>query len=271
MKRRAKTDRSGPAEPNPRDAHLIAHFVQLIDYHTKYRRAPRFDAFADHLNHVEQFEEDAVQLKTRLEHTEARRRGRSIEADIKHAAKHRDREINRLVASFRKHGDLARRFDLVLSIPTIGERTVLRAKYRDRPRPQGQGWPGPLRCRQHRLGRLQPIRASRPRVEFSRTDRASGEAYTELATLMVAGNPQLHTHVAIPNVVLTKDGRVSGLDLQRLAGRVHAQDSPHSDRAESLGEHRLFGEHGGEAFDQREQPLRWHGGDQVVEHAALAK
>jgi transposase InsO family protein len=38
-------------------------------------------------------------------------------------------------------------------------------------------------------------------------------------------------------------------------------DSPHSDCPESIGEYWLFGEHGGEAFDQREQALRWHGGD----------
>ncbi|WP_265887131.1 MobF family relaxase, partial [Roseomonas mucosa] len=63
--------------------------------------------------------------------------------------------------------------------------------------------------------------ASRPTAEVARTDPATGRAYTELVTLKVAGDPQLHTHVAIPNVVLTADGRVGGLDLQRLAGRVH--------------------------------------------------
>ena len=63
--------------------------------------------------------------------------------------------------------------------------------------------------------------ASRPTVEVARTDRLTGQAYTELVTLKVAGDPQLHTHVAIPNVVLAEDGRVGALDLQRLKGRVH--------------------------------------------------
>jgi len=63
--------------------------------------------------------------------------------------------------------------------------------------------------------------ASRPTVEAARVDPKTGEAYTELVTLKVAGDPQLHTHVAIPNVVLTASGRVGGLDLQRLEGRVH--------------------------------------------------
>ena len=40
-------------------------------------------------------------------------------------------------------------------------------------------------------------------------------------TLKVAGDPQLHSHVAVPNVALTDTGRVGGLDLQRLEGRVH--------------------------------------------------
>ena len=64
--------------------------------------------------------------------------------------------------------------------------------------------------------------ASRPTVETARVDPKTGEAYTELVTLKVAGDPQLHTHVAIPNVVLTTAaGRIGGLDLQRLEGRVH--------------------------------------------------
>ena len=62
--------------------------------------------------------------------------------------------------------------------------------------------------------------ASRPTVELARTDPATGERYTELVTLKVAGDPQLHTHVAVPNVVLTEGGRVGALDLQRLDGRV---------------------------------------------------
>lgn len=63
--------------------------------------------------------------------------------------------------------------------------------------------------------------ASRPTVEVPRQDAATGEAYTELVTLKRAGDPQLHTHVAVPNVVLIDSGRVGGLDLQRLEGRVH--------------------------------------------------
>lgn len=66
--------------------------------------------------------------------------------------------------------------------------------------------------------------AARPTVEVVRT-ASDGERYTELYTLKaggsrVAGDMQLHTHTAIFNVVLTEEGRVGGLDLAQLEGRV---------------------------------------------------
>lgn len=41
-----------------------------------------------------------------------------------------------------------------------------------------------------------------------------------MVELKIAGDPQLHTHVAVLNMVLTEDGRVGALDLQQLRGRV---------------------------------------------------
>ncbi len=32
-----------------------------------------------------------------------------------------------------------------------------------------------------------------------------------------------------------------------------------------------FGEHGGEPLDQRQQPLVWHRGDEIVKHAPLTE
>ncbi len=61
---------------------------------------------------------------------------------------------------------------------------------------------------------------SRPTVEIARTDE-HGQAYTELLTLKAAGDPQLHTHVAVHNVVLTDTGRVGAMDLDKLQGRIH--------------------------------------------------
>jgi len=62
--------------------------------------------------------------------------------------------------------------------------------------------------------------AARPTVEIGRVD-TNGAAYTELVTLKVAGDPQLHTHVAVPNAVLTPSGHLGSLDLLGMEGRVH--------------------------------------------------
>jgi hypothetical protein len=61
---------------------------------------------------------------------------------------------------------------------------------------------------------------SRPTVEIARSDPVTGEPYTELVTLKVAGDPQLHTHVCCPATVLADD-RVASPDFKRLKGRVH--------------------------------------------------
>lgn len=114
--RRAKNDQL--------DAQLIAHCVHLLDAPDHTPPDPRFDAFAEHLTFIEQCEEDIVRLKTRLEHTPARLR-KTLEADVKRLERRRARQITRLVAALRAHPDLARRFDLVLSVPAIGERTAL--------------------------------------------------------------------------------------------------------------------------------------------------
>ena len=44
-----------------------------------------------------------------------------------------------------------------------------------------------------------------------------------------------------------------------------------SDGSESIGKDRNLGEYGREPLDQRQQPVLGHGGDELVEQAALAK
>jgi conjugative relaxase-like TrwC/TraI family protein len=44
---------------------------------------------------------------------------------------------------------------------------------------------------------------------------------TIIQTVKVAGDPQRHTHVIVPNVVLTDSGHVGGLHLQRIKDRIH--------------------------------------------------
>lgn len=65
---------------------------------------------------------------------------------------------------------------------------------------------------------------ARPTVEVVKNDKA-GESYTELHGFKspggrTAGDMQLHTHTAVFNAVLTDTGRMGGLDLAQLDGRV---------------------------------------------------
>jgi transposase len=115
--RRAKNDRI--------DAMLIAACTDMIDAHNKLPPDPRFQGLGDHLTYIEQTEEDIVRCKTRLEHIDEKRLRRTIDADIRRLERRRQEEIKRLLAAVRKHADLARRLDLVLSIPGIGARTAL--------------------------------------------------------------------------------------------------------------------------------------------------
>jgi len=117
--------------------------------------------------------------------------------------------------------------------PTDAERAIIAAAHHDAvdaamhhvERELGRARKGKAGREGFEPGRIGWLRfehyASRPTVEVPRRDAATGAAYTELVTLKVAGDPQLHTHVAVPNAVLTESGRVGGLDLQRLEGRVH--------------------------------------------------
>jgi transposase len=115
--KRAKNDRI--------DAVLIAACTQLLETHNKMTPDPRFDPLADHLTFIEQLEEDIARGKTRLEHIRVKRLLRLATSEVDRLEKRRAVELKRLASELRCHGDLAKRLDLVLSIPGIGERTAL--------------------------------------------------------------------------------------------------------------------------------------------------
>jgi transposase len=92
---------------------------------SRYNPDARFDALADHLTCIEQWEEDIVRFKTRLEKERNSRRRRMIEADITRLSSRKDTELRRLQAELCRYEDLAKRFALVESIPSIGARTAL--------------------------------------------------------------------------------------------------------------------------------------------------
>jgi transposase len=115
--RRAKSDRI--------DARLIAACTQALDPQQAKVVDPRLDALCDQLTFIEQVEADIARLKTRLEHIRDVRLRTMVTEDIERLRARRADELRRLVAAVREHADLAGRFDLVLSVPGIGERTAL--------------------------------------------------------------------------------------------------------------------------------------------------
>lgn len=114
--RRAKNDKI--------DAKLIAACTAGMDQ-PRIEPDARLADLAGQLTFVEQIEEDIARLKTRLEHTDEARLRRLITIDIVRFRKRRLAELARIVRALRQHDDLGRRFDLVQSVPGIGERTAL--------------------------------------------------------------------------------------------------------------------------------------------------
>jgi transposase len=106
------------------DAALIAACTAAME---KVRIEPdqRLTDLADLLTFVEQTEEDIARFKIRLEHVREPRLRRIVLDDIAQLKARRSAELRHIARLLRAHHDLAARFDLVLSIPGIGERTAL--------------------------------------------------------------------------------------------------------------------------------------------------
>jgi transposase len=106
------------------DATLIAACTAAVD-RPDIEPDARLTELADHLTFVEQIEEDMARLKTRLEHIQDPRLRRLVMQDLARLKRRRTAEMRRIVTALRDHRDLARRFELVQSVPGIGERTAL--------------------------------------------------------------------------------------------------------------------------------------------------
>jgi transposase len=106
------------------DAVLIAACAAMLD---PPRIAPdqRLAELAGHLTFLEQLEEDIARFKTRLEHIDEPGLRRIVTGDIARLKARRLAHIRDIARRLRAYDDLAKRLDLVLSIPGIGERTAL--------------------------------------------------------------------------------------------------------------------------------------------------
>lgn len=106
------------------DAALIAACAAAIE-EPRITPDQRLIELADLLTFIEQIEEDIARLKTRLEHINESRLRRLVLGDIARLKARRLAEIRLIAKQLRAHRDLSARFDLVLSVPGIGERTAL--------------------------------------------------------------------------------------------------------------------------------------------------
>ena len=66
---------------------------------------------------------------------------------------------------------------------------------------------------------------ARPTLAITRADPVTGVIYTELYAVpgggKVAGDPHLHSHNIVPNLMVTDGGRIVGIDGDKLRDRVH--------------------------------------------------
>jgi transposase len=106
------------------DAVLIAACAAGLDQ-PRIAPDPRLAELAGYLTFLEQLEEDIARFKNRLEQTEEPELRRLANSDIRRLKERKVTQIRNLARRLRAHDDLARRFELVLSIPGIGERTAL--------------------------------------------------------------------------------------------------------------------------------------------------
>src|SRR3984957_9904565 len=105
------------------DAVLIAACAATLE---QPRIAPtRLADLAGYLTFLEQTEEDIARFKTRLEHIDEPRLRRIVTSDIKRLKARKAAQTRDIAKRLRAYDDLAKRLDLVLSIPGIGERTAL--------------------------------------------------------------------------------------------------------------------------------------------------
>jgi transposase len=116
QKRRAKTD--------PIDATLIAEVTAAVDL-PRQPPDPRLAPLAEHLTLIEQLAEDIARLKTRLERYSDAAPLRFLKAEIQRLTKCRAKQLARLISLLRAAPDLARRFDILISIPGVGEITAV--------------------------------------------------------------------------------------------------------------------------------------------------
>ena len=106
------------------DAALIANCTAAV---RKIHAAPdpRLQPFAEQLTMIDQIGEDIARLKNRIESCRNAQFNKLWQEDIARLEQRQKAELKTLVASIRKHPDLAKRLDLINSVDGIGLPTAV--------------------------------------------------------------------------------------------------------------------------------------------------
>lgn len=86
---------------------------------------PRLAILKERLRLIEQIEEDAARMKTRLESYRDKTLIDQLRAEVKRFSQWRRREIAALLGELVAHPDLSDKIELLCSIPGVGQRTAL--------------------------------------------------------------------------------------------------------------------------------------------------
>ena len=106
------------------DASIIAKLVEVLDGPWKQPPPAHLEALAEALTFIEMTDERLVVLKTQRERFSSKRFLGQFDKEIKALEKQQRAELRRLVAKLRQDQALSGKLDLLLSIPTIAERTA---------------------------------------------------------------------------------------------------------------------------------------------------
>ena len=114
--RRAKNDRI--------DAQVLARMAQVM---TDIQPAPdaRLEALAEHLTFIDQIDDAMTVLKTSKDRFTTPRLRARIDEELKRLRAQKRTELAHLQSALKAHDGLARRFELLRSVPAIGEACAL--------------------------------------------------------------------------------------------------------------------------------------------------
>jgi transposase len=106
------------------DAFIIARLVEVLNGPWKQPPAAHLEALAEALTFIDMLDDRVVVLKTQRERFSSPRFLTSLNKEIKALEKQQRAELRRLIARLRNDQTMKDKLDLLLSIPTLGQRTA---------------------------------------------------------------------------------------------------------------------------------------------------